>query len=186
MIQNTGKIEAEIPGGSRLSSLPFPGVISDGFRTRYRSLPHWQSGGTTYFITFRLHGIPGHVIPLSMQERMIVRDAILFWHRTKWHVHLLTVMPDHVHILATPCESAPNMWHSLSRILQSIKGFTAHSINVSRNMKGRLWQSESFDRIVRDAAEYDEKAIYILNNAAKAEIVADGWEYEGFRYEHEV
>lgn len=176
----------EKSGGSRLSSLPSPDAVGDGLRTRYRSLPHWQSNGATYFVTFRLHGIPEHVVPLSTSERMITKDAILFWHRIKWHVHLLTVMLNHVHILATPCESTPGIWYSLSSILQSVKGYSAHSINASRNTKGRLWQSESFDRIVRDAAEFDEKATYILNNAAKAGLVADVWEYEGLWYEHAV
>ena len=172
-------------GGSRLSSLPFPIVVKENLITQRRSLPHWQSGGATYFITFRLHGMPEQVIPLSMKERMIVKDAVLFWHETKWHIHLLTVMPDHVHILVTPCESAPGIWYSLSSILQSVKGYSAHTINAMRKTKGRLWQSECFDRIVRDAAEYDEKAMYILNNAAKAGLVNDSWEYEGFWYEHD-
>ncbi len=125
-------------------------------------------------------------MPLSMPERALVKDAILFWHPSKWRVHVLTVMANHVHVLATPCEAGSGIWYSLSSILQSVKGYTGHEINASRNTKGRLWQSESFDRIVRDAVEYDEKALYILNNAVKAGLVADGWEYQGFWYDHEA
>ncbi len=137
-------------------------------------------GGRTYFITFRLYGVPERIIPLSVDERAKVKDAVLFWHAKKWRVHALTVMPNHAHLLATPSELAPGTWYSLSSILQSVKGYSARSINASRGTKGQLWQSESFDRIVRDATEYTEKATYILNNAVKAGLVADGWAYDGF------
>jgi hypothetical protein len=43
-----------------------------------------------------------------------------------------------------------------------------------------VWQHESFDRIVRDAREFREKAQYILNNAVKAGLIEDGWAYDGF------
>ena len=166
------------------------GNISDALTITRRDLPHWQAGGSTYFITFRLRGarsfpsgnrrrtLPGP--PLTAQERRIVRDDILFWHQRRWHVHVLTVMPDHVHILATPQEEAPRRWYSLSRILASVKAGAALKINRLRGRRGSLWQSESFDRIVRDEREFDEKAIYILSNAVKAELVKDGWEYDGF------
>jgi putative transposase len=173
-------------GGSRLSSLPLPPSVDTTLTIRRRSLPHWESGGATYFVTFRLQGVPGSMMPLSTPERALVKNAILFWHPSKWQVHLLTVMTNHVHILATPSESGPGTWYPLSGILQSVKGYTAHAINASRNTKGRPWQSESFDRIVRDAAEYDKKAAYILNNAVKAGLVADGLEYEGFWYDLEA
>jgi hypothetical protein len=38
---------------------------------------------------------------------------------------------------------------------------------------------------VRDQAEFDEKARYILNNAVKAGLVEDGWNYDGFWSESE-
>lgn len=98
---------------------------------------------------------------------------------------MLTIMPDHAHVLVMPRESAPGDWYSLSSILQSVKGYTARIINVGRGNHGRLWQSESFDRMVRDAAEYDEKAMYILNNAVKAGLAADGWEHDGFWHDSE-
>jgi REP element-mobilizing transposase RayT len=109
----------------------------------------------------------------------VVRDDILFWHGSRWTVHALTVMPDHVHILASPLEMAPGRWHSLSTILRSVKCGAALKINRMRGRRGALWQAESFDRIVRDEREFDEKANYILSNAVKAELVKDGWEYDG-------
>jgi REP element-mobilizing transposase RayT len=147
-------------------------------------------GGSTYFITFRLRGgtrprnahrnRPEAPRPLSPDERQVVKGAILFWHGRKWTAHALTVMPDHVHILATPLEASKGRWHSLSTILHSVKSVSSLKINQLRRRRGPLWQSESFDRIVRNEKEFDEKANYILSNAVKARLVADGWKYDGF------
>jgi hypothetical protein len=170
-----------------------------------RDLPHWQAGGSTYLITFRLKGYRGKgsrrvgstggtgsqlmgsasgtgsqpVSRLTAEERGIVKDDILFWHGKKWTVHMLTVMPDHVHILATPLEKARGEWFPLSEILHSIKYGSALRINRLRGRRGALWLSESFDRIVRDEREFDQKATYILGNASVAGLVLDGWKWDG-------
>jgi putative transposase len=56
----------------------------------------------------------------------------------------------------------------LSKILQSIKGFTAREINKLRGTKGSLWLDESYDRIIRDYDEYLEKWQYIRHNPVRA------------------
>jgi len=95
-------------------------------------------------------------------------------------VHALTVMPNHVHVLATPLQQTAGAWVSLSKLVQSTKRHSAKEINAVRKTRGSLWQGEGFDRIVRDRAEFDEKARYIVNNAVKAGLAKDGWEYDGF------
>jgi putative transposase len=142
-----------------------------------RDLPHWQVGGAVYFLTFRLSR--GRQ-PLTQSERAIIKDAILFWHDKKWHVYILTIMPDHIHILTRPLQMNPGRWFSLSGILHSVKRHTAHAINGQRGQMGSLLQSETFDRIVRHSSEFDEKAAYIFNNAMKAGLAEDGWDYDGF------
>jgi putative transposase len=151
------------------SKANLPGATAD-LTTRKRDLPHWEMGGSTYFLTFRLSGTPGQISPLNTEERRLVRNAILSLDGQMWHVH----------ILATPLVVAPGTWHRLATILQRVKGGTAYSINMRRRRSGPLWQKETHDRIMRDRQEFDEKAGYILNNAVKAGIVSDGWEYDGF------
>ncbi len=217
------------PGTGRTGTLPVqdgaPPGIGENLTITRRHLPHWQLGGSTYFITFRLKGavrpgtggtgalpvqgadrvsalpggatpppqepgrtgalpVPGadraSALPLRQEERAIVRREILYWHGKRWNVHALTVMPDHVHVLATPLEQSPGQWHPLSPILQSVKYGSALKINRLRGRRGSLWQAESFDRIVRDQNEFDEKANYILGNASRAGLTPDGWEYDGF------
>jgi len=155
------------------------GIIVDNLIIRRRNLPHWELRGATYFITFRLFKAVADV-PLTVEERTYVKRIVLSMHDALWHVHVLTIMPDHAHILATPCEQSLGKWYPLPVILRRIKGRTAREINLQRGRMGPFWQKESFDRIVRDDHEYDEKAQYILNNAVKAGISADSWTYDGF------
>jgi valyl-tRNA synthetase len=124
-----------------------------------RNLPHFQKGGSTYFITFRTAGSL-----MSDAERQTVLDSCLHNHARKYELHAATVMPDHVHLLLSPFSMGEGSWHSLSEILQAIKSFTAHAINKSRATSGPLWQDESYDRIVRDGDEFREKMAYITRN----------------------
>jgi putative transposase len=124
-----------------------------------RNLSHWQLPGSTYFITFRLkYGI------ISVDERIIVLDAIKHFHEIRYWVTTTVIMPDHIHLMLKPIVSESNAEFSLSKILQGIKGFSAREINQARGSQGSLWQEESFDRIVRDHDEYLEKWNYIRNN----------------------
>ncbi|MCL4501936.1 MAG: transposase [Deltaproteobacteria bacterium] len=134
---------------------------------------HWVSSGSTYFITFRLKS--GSVIE---DERKIVLDAIKHFHRIRFLVTAAVIMPDHVHIILKPIASEFSSDFSLSKILQSIKGFTAREINKSRGTKGTLWQDERFDRIVRNYDEYLEKWNYIRSNPVKAGLCSSSEDYQ--------
>ncbi|MGP1346019.1 MAG: REP-associated tyrosine transposase [Phycisphaerales bacterium] len=137
-----------------------------------RHLPHWQKGARTYFITFRTN----HLI-LSDQERQLVLDACFHFHNERAIVRLVTIMPDHVHVLLTPLESSPNEWYSLPELLHSIKSFTAHKIKANRPLSSSVWQEEYFDRMIRDDDEFREKWNYMLHNPVKAGLVRHHTQY---------
>lgn len=84
-------------------------------------------------------------------------------------------MPDHVHLILKPIEE-----NSLSRIMQGIKSSTAKKINAHRQTQGPLWQSESFDRILRDEQEFNEKLQYIADNPLKAGLISPHETYDGW------
>jgi len=68
-----------------------------------------------------------------------------------------------------------NPAEELSRIMHGIKSFTAHEINKMLNRKGKVWQDENYDRVIRNEKEFVEKINYIANNPIKAGL-ADGFE----------
>ena len=140
-----------------------------------RNLPHWQMGGSTYFVTFRTKSVE-----LNAETREIVLKACLHFDGSRYNLWSAVVMPDHVHLLLQPKETEQGGWHSLSSILHSIKSFTANKINSLVGRKGTLWQDESFDRIVRDENEFLEKWNYIRNNPTKRGLVKSPDEWIGF------
>jgi hypothetical protein len=74
-------------------------------------------------------------------------------------------MANHVHILLLPKISP-------SRLLQSMKGFTAGQANLILNRAEEpFWQAESYDYWVRNEPEYFRIAAYIESNPVKAGLV---------------
>jgi len=52
----------------------------------------------------------------------------------------------------------------LAEILGAIKGASAHRINQARHRRGKVWQTESFDHILRSAEKIREKVDSICQN----------------------
>ncbi|MCC7290533.1 MAG: hypothetical protein IT449_00565 [Phycisphaerales bacterium] len=135
-----------------------------------RNLPHIETPGKVYFVTFRLKD-PGNLAP---DEREIVFNACLHWRHVKMDLHAAVVMPDHVHLLMTPCEKTPGQWVSLGEILHSIKRFSSAEIDKLRGRSGPLWLDESFDRIMRNEKEFLETWEYIRTNPVKKQLAPEG------------
>src|SRR5262245_39583657 len=99
-------------------------------RVSRRNLPHWELAGSTYFLTWRTS--PG--IELLPNDRSIALSAIQFWDRKRWFVYSAVTMPDHAHALVRPLpldESRPELVHSLSKLIHSVKSFSAHEISAA-------------------------------------------------------
>jgi REP element-mobilizing transposase RayT len=141
-----------------------------------RHLPHWESDGAIYFVTFRTK-----TTTLSIQEQSMVLQHIVEGNSAFYTLLAAIIMPDHVHILLLPLSS-----YSLSRIMKGIKGASARKINIARNTTGTIWQDESYDRIVRDEKELKIKILYMLNNPVKKELTDDPWHYHGWWYNNSV
>src|SRR5437762_3216206 len=138
-------------------------MIWEEIRKRRRHLPHWEGDHCVYFITFR--SIRGALPEIALAQAM---ENIRFDDGRRYDLHLAVVMPDHVHLLIQPLGNADGGCYSLSEILKGLKGASARRINQLLNTSGAVWQEESFDRIVRDQKELEEKMGYMWNNPAKA------------------
>lgn len=82
------------------------------------------------------------------------------------------VMPNHVHVLATPHDGWP-----LEKLLHSWKQFTAKRINALLGRTGTLWQSEYYDHLVRGASDMAHCLKYVLENPIKAGL--QNWKWVG-------
>lgn len=144
-------------------------------KTTQRRLPHWVRDGSTYFVTFRVSD--GELQPA---DRKIVLDHVRHGAGKFYGLAAAVVMPDHVHLLVQPRRA-----FELSRVMKGLKGVSARLVNDRRGSNGTLWQDESWDRIVRDQAEFDEKLEYMLNNPVKQGLVEDPWTYDAWYYNAE-
>ena len=120
------------------------------------------------------------VPPLDRHERRVVQDEVLRWHNRAWTVHAVSVMPDHVHVLATPLQASPGEWYALPEIMRRVKGCSAYSINKLRGRQGSVWLIESYDRIIRSGKDFAEKFRYIQSNAGVKGLTGLLDEYDGF------
>ena len=166
------------PASSRLlSALEF--TPCDPFKTEkgtYRkdNLPHIQVPGATYFITFRTHEFR----VLSPEARSIALNALCHWDNQRWKLFSAVVMPDHVHMVAKPLPKQGEQYWDLSEILHSVKSFSANEINKSEEKAGiPVWQTESYDRVIRDANELANELAYLNHNPVKARLVNEAEEY---------
>ena len=134
-----------------------------------RHLPHLQSEGKPLFITFVTY--KRWILPESI--RHIVLKHCLHDQGIKLQVHGVVVMPDHVHMIFTPFNDDEGNPFGLSEIMSGIKGASAHSINKVFNRRGRVWQDESFDHILRSDESAYSKVQYICENPVRKGLVKE-------------
>jgi putative DNA methylase len=120
------------------------------------------------------------VVILKIHEvAAMVQNALLFHDQTKYRLAGWVVMPNHVHVLCTPCAG-----YGLAQVMHSIKSFTANEANKMLERRGRFWQKEYFDRYIRNARHFSKVVAYIENNPVKANLCekATDWPFSSARY----
>ena len=86
-------------------------------------------------------------------------------------LHAFAIMPNHVHLLATPSVALP-------KLTKSLKGITAKRANAMLALTGSpFWQEESYDHLVRHAGEFENIRNYIEGNPVRAGLVGEASEY---------
>ena len=95
------------------------------------------------------------------ENRALVHGALLHFHGVRHACGDFAIMPNHVHWLVQPLAG-----FALENILRAVKQFT--SGRVIGAVRGSVWQSDSYDHIVRDSRELNSCRRYIAENPAKA------------------
>src|ERR1700726_133311 len=143
-----------------------------------RDLPHFERPWAKYAITFATQDHR----QLSAKARDVVMESLLRWKDRRYELYAACVMPDHVHLLIEPMveredESGKPIFFSLSKILHGIKSFTANKINKTERKSGAVWETESFDRLIRSESDLQEKFNYIARNPWDAGVVRRDEDY---------
>ncbi len=171
-------------------------------------LPHLRKPGCSYFVTFCLADVARQRAidrkKLSEEEdaseiarltdlepssgacvlkdpalSRVVEGALLHFQEERYVLSAWCVMPNHVHVVVTP-----NVDRSLAEILQSWKSYSAHEINRRLGRRGKVWQKESFDHIVRNVAGFEKFVAYTERNPVEAGLVAHSseWPFSSARH----
>lgn len=111
----------------------------------------------------------------------LVCEAIEYRDETQYDLYSYCVMPNHVHLVFKLLRNKEETDYPVTKILQSLKRFTAKKANKILNRTGQFWQHESFDRVIRDAEELESTIRYVLNNPVKAGLV-ENWQNWSFSY----
>jgi REP element-mobilizing transposase RayT len=98
----------------------------------------------------------------------IVAGALQHFNGQRYTLGKFVIMPNHVHALVTPLGE----W-TIEQILHSWKSYTATAINRQLRRTGTVWQSEYFDRLVRNAQALEGFVDYIRQNPVKAGLRPD-------------
>ena len=165
-------------------SLPVSKILELKNRPRLKSVP--KSKSDKYYkdrLLFKYYdelldkGNFGENILSNNSVAAIVSDSLLHNHKKDYTAYCFCIMPNHFHIIFRQLENA----RSIDKIMKSIKGFSAREINKLLNRKGSIWQSESFDHIVRDEDEFYRDMNYVIMNPVKAGLV-ENWRDWKFTY----
>jgi REP element-mobilizing transposase RayT len=137
-----------------------------------RYLPHIQKDNRALFISFATH----HRWHLPDAARDLALEACTHVHNRKCTLHGAVIMPDHVHLILTPLADE-NGSFSIPQIMHAIKSESAHRINKALNRRGKVWQDESFDHVLRGDESLASRAAYVLEIPVRAGLVKNPAEY---------
>ncbi|HEV7406005.1 MAG TPA: transposase [Chthoniobacteraceae bacterium] len=93
----------------------------------------------------------------------IVSGSLRHFDGERYELLDYVIMPNHVHLLAT----FPDKTTMLNQC-ESWKHFTSTRINRELHTKGRFWQQDAFDHLVRNEAQFQWLQRYIAENPRRA------------------
>jgi type I restriction enzyme R subunit len=101
----------------------------------------------------------------KMDLALIVADALRHWDGEKYLLGDFVIMPNHVHLLVGGLSHGKMLAQ-----VTSWKKWSALQINKATGERGRLWQDESFDHLVRSVGAFQKFRKYIAGNPEKGHL----------------
>lgn len=87
-------------------------------------------------------------------------------------LHAFTLMPDHFHLLLTPMEDK-----TIERVMQYVKGGSAHAIREKLNISFPIWQRGFSDHRIRSLGDFEGHVQYIERNPVERRLSATPQDY---------
>ena len=136
-------------------------------------LPHWRADDVRYYVTFR------HRRELSERERDLLLKALLQPSGTKWDVLVVCVLPEATELMAMVGVGKAGRPLELSEVVEPAKRRASKAIVKASGERFGPFYEESYDRIVRDDVEFEERWGAIVESSVSAGLVQDADAYRG-------
>jgi len=148
-------------------------VRFQNFKIWRGKLPHWRADDVTYYVVFR------HRRELDEKERRLLISALLKPDGRKWDLLILCVLPEQTELMFTVREAgATGEPYELADIVEAAKRKTGAKIIKASGERFPPFYHESFDRIVRDDSELEERWSAILESPVQLDLAQEPEEYE--------
>ncbi|HVT05172.1 MAG TPA: transposase [Thermoanaerobaculia bacterium] len=130
--------------------------IEDFFLAQRRRLEKWLDAGS------------GSCILSLPEAKSVVEGALRHFNGSRYELGETAVAANHTHAIVRTASGV-----DLSDVLHSWKRHSSRRLakldqvrNVAPHLLGQLWQTESFDHIVRNRASLEKFSLYIRNHRA--------------------
>ncbi len=134
---------------------------------------------------------PQHIIQRGLNQQTIFSDdadyllfSDLLRNASREHalaIHAYVLMPNHVHLLATPADE-----RTVGRVLQSIGRRYVHHFNRKQQRTGSLWESRYRSTLIDSDHYFFFCSRYIELNPVRAGAVSDPKDYPWSSYTHHI
>jgi REP element-mobilizing transposase RayT len=102
----------------------------------------------------------------------LMQDTLFHFDGKRYVLLAWCIMPNHVHVVLDPLAG-----FDLSKIIHAWKSYSATQANRLLQRKGPFWQTEYYDHLIRDEADFRHAMEYVLNNPSKAGL--SDWKWVG-------
>jgi hypothetical protein len=136
-------------------------------------LPHWRADDVTYYVTFR------HRRDLEEPERLQLVRALVKPDGRQWDLLILCVLPGATELLFKVREAPSGRPYELAEVVEKAKARVSKQISKKTGERFGPFYSESYDRIVRDDVELEERWQLILDSPVARGLAEDPEEYDG-------
>ena len=136
-------------------------------------LPHWRADDVRYYVTFR------HRRELTEAERNLLLRALLRPDAKQWDLMILCILPAQTELIFSVRERPTGQPYELSEVVEKAKNKVGRAICKKTGERWPPFYNESYDRIIRDEAELEERWQAILDAPVNAELSESPGDWDG-------
>jgi len=134
-------------------------------------LPHWRADDVTYFVTFR------HRRPLEESERLVLLRSLVKPDGRRWDLLIVCVLPEKTDLIFRVLEKPDGEPYELSEIVEKAKLKAGKLISKKSGERFPPFYAESYDRIIRDEVELEQRWEELFEAPTTFELAEDPEDY---------